>query len=357
MSKERLENYLQGTVMAVQANYYFVRTDSKELLCTCRTRLKKVGQKVMVGDRVKTVEPQNSDGRGSIIEILPRSNQLSRPAIANVDHLLLLFAFTDPPLDPWQLSRFLVKAESSQLDLSLCLNKADLVTTDTQQYWREKLLNWGYDPIIVSVKTQMGLNQLQERLQGKITILAGPSGVGKSTLTNALIPEVNQRVNSVSGKLHHGRHTTRHVELFPLPIDGFVADSPGFNQPNLTCNSNKIASFFPEIRQLLRENNCQFNDCLHRDEPNCVVRGDWERYEHYLKFLEEMINLETQQQQQADPESQLKLKIGASGKEYYEPKLESKKYRRLSRRGKHQHLQEKLSYQNLAELSQEFEDE
>ena len=348
MSQERSEDQVQGTVMAIQANYYFVRTDSKELLCTCRTRLKKIGQKVMVGDRVKTVEPTGSDGRGSIIAILPRSNELSRPAIANVDHLLLLFAFTDPPLDPWQLSRFLVKAESSQINLTLCLNKADLVTEGERQQWCTKLREWGYQPIIVSVTTGMGLVKLQERLQQKTTILAGPSGVGKSTLTNALIPAVHQRVNTVSGKLHHGRHTTRHVELFPLPGDGFLADSPGFNQPDLDCHQSDVAQYFPEIRRLLAQNNCQFNDCLHHDEPNCAVGSDWERYEHYLKFLEEVIALESQKQHQADPESQLKLKIRSSGTEYYEPKLESKKYRRLSRREKHQ---------TLTELSQEFEEE
>ncbi|ELR99759.1 small ribosomal subunit biogenesis GTPase RsgA [Gloeocapsa sp. PCC 73106] len=357
MREEKSENRLLGTVMAVQANYYFVCTDDKELLCTCRGRLKKIGQKAMVGDKVKVIEPAVRDGRGSIVEILPRHNLLSRPAIANVDHLLLLFALKDPPLEAWQLSRFLVKAESTQIKLSLCLNKADLVTDTERQDWHSRVQTWGYEPIIVSVTSQLGMSQLQARLDGKITILAGPSGVGKSTLTNALIPEVNQRVNTVSGKLHLGRHTTRHVELFSLPGSGFIADSPGFNQPDLQSEPRELALYFPEIIKLLSEKNCQFNDCLHRDEPNCAVRGDWERYPHYLKFLEELTELSSQQQQKPDLESQVKLKIGSAGEHYYEPKLESKKYRRLSRREKHQTLQEQVRYQTVEELAAEFEEE
>lgn len=357
MTEDKTENLLQGTVMAVQANYYFVSTDKQELLCTRRSRLKKIGQKVMVGDRVKVIEPEVKDGRGSIVEILPRQNQLSRPAIANVDHLLLVFALKDPPLDACQLSRFLVKAESTHIPLSLCLNKADLVTETEQEHWYSKLQTWGYDPIIVSVLNQKSMSQLRAQLSGKITILAGPSGVGKSTLTNALIPEVNQRVNSVSGKLHLGRHTTRHVELFSLPGEGFLADSPGFNQPNLQCDPQELELYFPEIRQLLAQKYCQFGDCLHCDEPNCAVRGEWERYPHYLKFLTELTELSEQQQQKPDQESQLKLKIGDAGEHYYEPKLATKKYRRISRREKHQTLQEKVRYQTLEELSAQFGEE
>jgi ribosome biogenesis GTPase len=301
--------------------------------------LKKIGQRVMVGDRVLVEEPDWADGRGAIAEVLPRKTQLDRPPVANAEQILLVFALADPPLDPYQLTRFLTKAEFTELDVCLCLNKSDLVSDEELDEWRNRLKDWGYEPIFISVCTFEGLEELSDRLKGKITILAGPSGVGKSSLINQLIPNVNQRVGEVSGKLSRGRHTTRHVELFELPAGGLLADTPGFNQPDLDCSPEELPWYFPEARQRLAVGNCQFSDCSHRDEPNCMVRGDWERYEYYLDLLEEAIAYQDQLNQQADPESALKAKAKGKGQTQYEPKLETKKYRRLSRRSQHQALQ------------------
>jgi ribosome biogenesis GTPase / thiamine phosphate phosphatase len=354
---------LFGTVVAVQANFYRVRLDRgaaeeipQYLLCTRRSRLKKIGQQVMVGDRVSIEEPDLADGRGAIADVFPRQSELERPPVANAEQILLAFAIEEPTLDAWQLSRFLVKAESTNMNLCLCLNKIDLVSATKRQQWQQRLQGWGYDPVFISVATQEGLEQLLPRLEGKITILAGPSGVGKSSLINWLIPAVNQRVGRVSGKLQKGRHTTRHVELFELPGGGLLADTPGFNQPNLDSDPLQLAQYFPEARMRLDRDRCQFNNCMHRDEPNCVVRGDWERYEHYLKFLEEAIAKQESLQQRPDEESSLKLKIKASGQQQYEPKLASKKYRRQSRREKHQSLQELYDNQSLDRLYEELED-
>jgi ribosome biogenesis GTPase len=352
-----------GTVVAVQANFYQVKLDlqvvtpsRQYLLCTRRTRLKKIGQKVMVGDRVLIEEPDWLDGRGAIADVLPRKSELERPPVANADCILLVFALEEPTLDFWQLSRFLVKAESTALELRLCLNKTDLISSSQQQQWRDHLTDWGYEPIFISVAANWGLDNLITHLQDKITIVAGPSGVGKSSLINKLIPEVNLRVGEVSGKLQRGRHTTRHVELFELPVGGLLADSPGFNQPDLDCQPSELAFYFPEIRERLARGTCQFSNCLHRDEPNCIVRGDWERYEHYLKFLEETIARQEALQQMPDRESSLKLKVKRSGKHEYEPKLESKKYRRVSRRSKQQTLQERYENQSLEDIYEEIED-
>ncbi|WP_066374942.1 small ribosomal subunit biogenesis GTPase RsgA [Anabaena sp. CA = ATCC 33047] len=355
---------LLGTVLAVQANFYRVQLDQGEgeigemremrelnhphlphpphplLLCTRRTRLKKIGQQVMVGDRVLVEEPDWSGGRGAIAEVLPRQTELDRPPIANANQILLVFAVADPPLEPYQLSRFLIKAESTGLDVLLCLNKSDLVTPEEQQEIRHRLLVWGYQPLFISVQNQINIDQVAQHLENKITVVAGPSGVGKSSLINALIPDVNLRVGEVSGKLARGRHTTRHVELFELPSGGLLADTPGFNQPDLDCSPEELVHYFPEVRKRLTDARCRFNDCLHRDEPDCAVRGDWERYEHYLVFLEEAIARQTQLQQQADPESTLKRKTKGKGQSQYEPKLESKKYRRTSRRTQVQALQD-----------------
>ena len=346
-----------GTVVAVQANFYQVQLDAgSSILCTRRTRLKKIGQKVMVGDRVLISIPANSEERGAITQVLPRQSEFQRPPVANAQQILLLFAVEEPSLDPWQLSRFLVQAESTALKLCLCLNKIDLISENQRQAWQKRLLNWGYQPIFTSIIHQKGLDTLKQHLNEQITILAGPSGVGKSSLVNTLIPQIEQRVSSVSGKLQRGRHTTRHVALFPLTDGGLLADTPGFNQPELDIDPMALASYFPEVRQRLLGKTCQFKDCYHRDEPNCVVRGNWERYPHYLEFLQEVIAHQAERKQLTHSESGLKRMVKHSGQEQYEPKLETKKYRRLSRRQKHQRLQDMYDNQTLDEMEALDED-
>jgi ribosome biogenesis GTPase / thiamine phosphate phosphatase len=346
---------LVGTVLAVQANYYRVQFDveghklgeqskfdsiATTLLCTRRTRLKKIGQQVMVGDRVIVEEPDWTGNSGAIAEVLPRSSLLDRPAIANVNQILLVFAVADPPLEPYQLSRFLTKAESTYVDVKLCFNKCDLISEDEQLEIAERIGNWGYKPIFFSVYKGINLLSLAECLNGKTTVLAGASGVGKSSLINTLIPNAHLRVGEVSGKLSRGRHTTRHVELFELPNGGLLADTPGFNQPDLDCLPEDLIHYFPEARARLTSGNCRFGDCLHRDEPDCVVRGEWERYEHYLEFVEEAMLRQSHLHQQTDPESTLKVKNTGKGESHYEPKLDSKKYRQKSRRTQLQELQQ-----------------
>lgn len=340
---------LCGTVLAVQANFYQVRLDptpaptpytlhpSPFLLCTRRSRLKKLGQRVMVGDRVQIEEPDWQGGRGAISQVLPRHSELDRPPVANANQILLVFALAEPALDPHQLSRFLVKAESTGLNVCLCLSKCDLVTAEVQAEWRSRLNGWGYEPIFISVRQQEGLEQLAEPLNQQITVVSGPSGVGKSSLINYLVPQVNLRVSEVSGKLARGRHTTRHVELFELPVGGLLADTPGFNQPELQCRPEELADCFPEARHRLAAAACQFSDCLHRNDPGCVVRGDWERYDHYLTLLAEAIAHWDALGQTSNEETNLKLKSRQGGSEL-EPKLELKKYRRQSRRSQQQEL-------------------
>ncbi|MGF2034694.1 MAG: small ribosomal subunit biogenesis GTPase RsgA [Nostoc sp. CmiVER01] len=350
---------LLGTVVAVQANFYRVQLDQENgeiremreqdpplpnpphflLLCTRRTRLKKIGQQVMVGDRVVVEEPDWAGERGAIADVLPRQSELDRPAIANVNQILLVFAVADPPLEPYQLSRFLIKAESTGLDVLLCLNKSDLISPQEQQQVSDRFLGWGYEPIFISVKDGINTDQAAKYLSNKITVIAGPSGVGKSSLINTLI-DAKLRVGEVSGKLARGRHTTRHIELFELPSGGMLADTPGFNQPDMDCIPEELIHYFPEARKRLAVASCRFSDCLHRDEPECAVRGDWERYEHYLEFLDDAIARQTQLHQQADPESTMKLKSKGKGQSQYEPKLESKKYRRISRKTQLQDLQQ-----------------
>ena len=336
-----------GTVIAVQANFYQVRLHSQTLLCTRPTRLKKIGQSVMVGDRVEIKSSEFE--RGAIAKVLPRTTELKRPPIANAEQVFLIFALEEPKLDPVQLSRFLVKAESTNLKLLLGLNKVDLISSSQQQKWLQRLREWGYEPIFFSVNTQEGIQLLKEQLQDRITILTGPSGVGKSSLTSILIPDLDIRIGAVSGKLQKGRHTTRHVELYQLPTGGFIADSPGFNQPNFNFTAQTLINCFPEVRLKLKRSDCKFKNCLHKNEPECLIRGDWERYSYYLKFLEEITSYEQKLSQMRDQESTVKTKIKCSGQRYTEPKLEKKKYRYVSRRSKRQELED-LKYEQIQEL-------
>ncbi|MEO1132746.1 MAG: ribosome small subunit-dependent GTPase A, partial [Cyanobacteria bacterium J06639_1] len=288
-----------GTVRAVQANYYRVVLDSlsekgrpddealPELLCVRRSRLKKTGQQVITGDRVVVTDPDWPSGRAAINEVLPRQTWLPRPAIANVSQALVVCALFEPEPDPLHFSRLLVQAEACGLTVRPCLNKSDLVEPEQVERWRSRVQSWGYDPLILSARTGEGIATLTTTCRDRISVMAGGSGMGKSSLLNALLPEVSLRTQPVSGRLQHGRHTTRHVELFAMPDGGWLADTPGFNQVELTeCRSDSLASCFPEIRQ--RATECQFPDCRHQQEPGCAVRElEWERYEHYLSFLDE----------------------------------------------------------------------
>lgn len=350
---------LTGTVLAVQANFYRVRLDrvnlyalaaihgiedsaiaTSELLCTRRARLKKIGQQIYVGDRVTIEEPDWQGNRGAITEVEPRFNFLDRPPIANVDRALLVFAFADPEIEPQQLSRFLVNIEASDLDILLCLNKCDLVTQTEREAWCDRMESWGYEAIAISTYTGEGIANLKQHLSTGVTVAAGPSGVGKSSLINFLIPELKLRVGEVSQKLGHGKHTTRHVELFPLDRQGsgYLADTPGFLQPALPKTPTELAYCFPEARQRLESGTCQFNDCIHRDEPNCVVQGDWERYAHYSLFLDDVEAQYSKARDTTKTESTLKTKSGTGGQVQHEPRLITKKHRRTSRRNDLQKL-------------------
>ncbi len=355
---------LWGVVTAVQANFYWVRlhqpvftpeVEQRYLLCTRRARLRKIGQQVMVGDRVGVEEPDWESNRGAIAVVYPRETQLDRPLIANVNQILLVFALAEPDLDPQQLSRFLVKAESTGLGIVLCLNKQDLVGLETCQYWQRRLQQWGYEPVMTSVQArEESLAPLSQRLTGGITVICGPSGVGKSSLVNRLVPQATLRTGAVSGKLGRGRHTTRHVELFELPEGGFLADTPGFNQPDLTSSPEALGLYFPEIRQRLAGHQCQFNDCLHRDEPGCAVGTAWDRYALYLTMLDEALDYQQAGSQRREKEATLKIKVGDLGQTHQEPLLPAKTYRRPSRRRQKQTL-DSLRY-NLPESLDHLEE-
>ncbi|MCS6958877.1 MAG: ribosome small subunit-dependent GTPase A [Pseudanabaenaceae cyanobacterium SKYGB_i_bin29] len=326
---------LTGQVFAVQANFYRVKLDEPchnvdTLLCVRRARLKKIGQQVWVGDRVVITEPDWQGQRGAIAEVLPRRNYLERPGIANIDRVILMFSCQI--LDPVQISRFLVYSEYLQTEILLCLNKRDLIDDQTWQEWHDRLSSWGYEPLPLSVEQGEGIDCLEKRISKGVSILCGPSGVGKSSLIKYLLPQLPIGVGTVDPKLGRGRHTTRHVELFEVPGGGKLADSPGFIQPALPMGCRELGQCFPEIRRQLQDKQCEFSDCLHREEPGCQVSKDWERYEHYCQFLAEVQEQESRQAMTATPDDPLKVKKRSGGRTIVEPRLNPKKYRAVSRR-------------------------
>lgn len=309
---------LEGTVFRVNSGNYFVSTDGgvivgklrgnlkKELVySTSASRARRVDQAkkrrdtdpIAVGDRVR-IDPDLH----VIEDILPRRTELARRSpsqrgqhtlVANLDHLFVVFAAMEPRPDLWLLDRFLVTAESAEIEASIIVNKTDLLNGDDAEI-RDLLLPYekiGYPVNFASAREGMGLTDLRELLRGRISAFAGPSGVGKSRLLNALCPGLNLRVGEIGYVTYKGRHTTTTAELIPLEEgrEGWVADTPGLRQLEFwEVDKDDIVWCFPELRPFV--GSCRFNDCRHRDEIGCAIREAVESGEidnrRYLSFRE-----------------------------------------------------------------------
>ncbi|KAG4153418.1 hypothetical protein ERO13_D04G181900v2 [Gossypium hirsutum] len=368
-----------GAVAAAQANFMRVIVQREpedgmktglELLCVVRAVLKKIKRRVLVGDKVVVGSIDWVERRGVIENVFQRSSEIVDPPVANVDRLLVLFSMEQPPVEPFMLTRFLVEAESYRIPLTLALNKTELVDEETLFAWKNRLRSWGYEPVFCSVETKNGLDSLAFYLRDQTTVIVGPSGVGKSSLINVLRSDhrtpdslegdnlfdpisgskwfEDQRVGEVSTRSGRGKHTTRHVSLLPLLGGGYVADTPGFNQPSLLkVTKQSLAQAFPEIRKMLKDSEpakCSFNDCLHLGEPGCIVKGDWERYPYYFQLLDEIRIREEFQLRTfgTKREGDVRYKVGDMGVQQAEPRLEPKKHRRQSRKRINQSLLDEL---------------
>lgn len=286
------DNLIEGIVVKAYGGYFYVHDGHIVRECTLRGRLRYKKQQVMVGDRVLMLPDQ---GNGGVLEdVLPRRCALTRPAVANVDQAVIVFSLRDPEPNPGLLERFLITALLNGVAPVICFNKVDLSKDDQIKLvsrYREI-----YNVIVTSAKTGEGLSLLRETLNDKISVFAGPSGVGKSTILNVLIPGLKQKTGEVSARLRTGKHTTRHIELISLSNGGFVADTPGFSSMELPdIKPGELAGLFPGIGDY--ETACYFTGCLHYKEPGCSIKKAVEegkigkdRYRQYLEFLEQLMD-------------------------------------------------------------------
>lgn len=286
------DNLVEGIVIRAYGGYYYVKEGLREWVCSLRGRFRYEKQQVMVGDRVRL---RPACGRAGVIEkVLPRRSALVRPPVANVDQAAIVFAVKDPEPNPGLLDRFLITAAVNNIDTLICFNKVDLSKDGNVNLALQYSEN--YRVVLTSARTGEGLNYLKEMLRDRITVFAGPSGVGKSTILNKIMPGLKLKTGEISTKLRRGKHTTRHVELISLPEGGLVVDTPGFSSLDLPeIEPQELAYYFPEMESYL--GNCHFNGCLHHKEPGCAVKEAVEagkieetRYRQYLEFMQELMD-------------------------------------------------------------------
>lgn len=285
---------LTGILVKGYGGFYYVNVNGQEIECTLRGKFRKKKQSFLPGDFVTISLHDN--GTGTIEEVSPRKNHLIRPPVANVDQVVIVMALREPAPQLELLDRLLVIAESLEINPIICFNKADKVEDYIEITDIYKKI--GYQVIVTSAIHNLNVDQLKNSLKGKITVFAGLSGVGKSSLLNMIKPELSLKVGQVSEKIKRGRHTTRHVELISLPDGGMVADTPGFSNLELSnIAPNHLSFFFPEMEKV--QNECRFSQCLHHKEPDCAVKLgvdhgtiEADRYKNYLTFLDELRNRE-----------------------------------------------------------------
>lgn len=285
-------------IKGISGFYYVYVAGSGIFTCKAKGVFRKDGVKPLVGDDVVLEPVAGEDHVGNVVDILPRKSELIRPAVANVDQALVIFALKSPDPNLMLLDKFLVMMEERNLPTIICFNKEDLVSKDYIDELRAIYENAGYNVIVLSAKNvpDEGFAKLQELLRGKTSTVAGPSGAGKSTLVNLLVKDENRvmETGDVSRKNQRGKQTTRHCELLPIEEDTFIMDTPGFSSVFLPdIEAGQLELLFPEFIEPSQQ--CRFIGCAHYHEPDCAVKqavadGDifQSRYENYTYMYDEL---------------------------------------------------------------------
>lgn len=278
-------------VIKMYNGFYYLQVAGQEELLSCRLRgrIKRNKGAVVTGDYVEY--QMLEDGTGVIERCLPRRTLLKRPAVANIDQVLITFAARQPDLNQLLLNRFLVLAEWSGIpEIVICINKCDLLEEKVD--FLQDYVQAGYKLLMVSAQEGQGIQELKNLLTGRVTVFAGPSGVGKSSLLNAVDSNLELATGKISDKIKRGKHTTRAACLLPLPEGGTVVDTPGFSAADLeNIDKAQLAHYFPEFRPYIEK--CYYNTCTHSHEPDCAVKEAvaagaicQARYEAYLNILQ-----------------------------------------------------------------------
>lgn len=281
---------MNGTIIKALSGFYYVSTENGTYECRARGKFRLDGTSPLVGDRVSF--NLDSNGKGYIEKVFERKNFFIRPAVANIDALVFVAANTNPVTDPFLIDRVSVIAEESDCELIVCINKTDIDPADELYEIYSKS---GFVTVKTSAATGEGIEELVSALKGKICAFTGNSGVGKSSILNAIVPELKLEVGAVSEKLGRGKHTTRHVELFELCDNTYIADTPGFASFEIemmqSISKEELMYDFREFKEYIGK--CRFNDCAHLKEPGCAVtealmaaRIMPSRYESYKRLYE-----------------------------------------------------------------------
>lgn len=287
---------MQGKIMKGIAGFYYVHTSAGLAECKAKGIFRKEQIKPLVGDMVEIELTDEEKLLGNIVKILPRKNELIRPAAANIDQALVIFAIIKPNPNYNLLDRFLITMEKQSLPCVICFNKEDIASEQEREELVKAYGGCGYQVLFASGKEQKGLDEIRKQLKGKTTVVAGPSGVGKSTIINAICPDAGMETGEISRKIERGKHTTRHAQLFALGENSYICDTPGFTSLSLgEMEKEELQSYYPEFAEY--EKDCRFGGCAHISEPVCGVKQaltDGQiskvRYDNYVLLYEELRN-------------------------------------------------------------------
>ena len=293
----KCEEYMQGKIIRGIGGFYYVHAEDGVVYeCRAKGIFRKEKIKPLPGDNVEISPVQDEEKpAGNVDAILLRKNVLIRPAVANVDQALVVFAAASPKPNLNLLDRFLISMEQQRIPVVICFNKTDLISTEEEELLRDTYVH-SYPVQLISAANGEGIEDIQRLLDGKTTVVAGPSGVGKSSLTNVLQPHVQMEVGDISHKIERGRHTTRHTELICLREHTYFLDTPGFSSLYLNGIAQEdLWRYFPEFGPY--EPYCRFQGCMHISEPDCAVKEALaegkipaSRYENYVMLAEELKN-------------------------------------------------------------------